>query len=467
MNSSLTRAWNILGIAALLASGLLAVLVSGAKMPGIKQLVDIEFIRWCLVVHVNLSTLVWFTALPMGLLYFATKSRNALSTRMSWIGFALSMVGALLLFSVPPQDGVRAILSNYIPILSHERYYWGLAIYLLGIVIGILSPKIFVDDAKLREKWPGLFEIRFGLIVGSAFLMLAAVALGLSFYHLSKIQMISEIRFFELGMWGGGHMIQHAAAVFTVCCWVIFLSRRHGRPILNRSSLFGIFAWMGLPIFLVPVILYFDVTSSEYREGFTFLMQWGIAPPILLFLVFALRRFSFRRSDLKNYEVMAFVMSALLLIMGFIFGGFIRGADMRVPGHYHASIGAVTLALMALGYSALASVEGRWVNRSVWWYGIGQAVFAGGMFMAGAFGMARKTYGSEHQFTHWGQSLGIGVMAIGGILALIGGILFAIAIVPHLGVTRSLRGQAGKAGNGLNLKFESEKKCLNIKGSHG
>ncbi|MBX3039075.1 MAG: hypothetical protein KF789_00035 [Bdellovibrionaceae bacterium] len=442
MNGSLAKAWVSLGVVALLASGLLAILVTGAKMPGVKHLADVEFIRWCLVVHVNLATLVWFTALPVGLLHLSTKVRGTFSTQLSWAGFLLALIGMLLLFSVPPQEGVRPILSNYIPVLSHPRYSIGIAVYLAGIALGLLSPKFFVDSFSIAKRWPGLLEIRFGLFVGSTFIGLAIVTLALAFKDLASVPLISEFRFFELGMWGGGHLIQHASAVFTVCAWVLFLSRRVDQPILSRSELFVVFGWIGLPIFFVPVILFFDVTGGDYRQGFTWLMQWGIAPPIVFFLGRALWRLSPRLSDLKNHEIVAFFLSASLLLMGFVFGAFIRGPDMRVPGHYHASIGAVTLAFMALGYLLLADrAESRWMLKSMWFYGVGQAVFAGGMFLAGSFGMPRKTYGAEHVFTHWGQGLGVAVMAIGGMGALIGGILFAVAIIPRLKSTAPLAGK--------------------------
>lgn len=453
MNGSLAKAWVSLGVISLLASGFLAILVTGAKMPGVKHLADVEFIRWCLVVHVNLATLVWFTALPVGVLHLSTRLRGAFSVQLSWTGFLLALVGVLLLFSVPPQEGVRPVLSNYIPVLSHERYILGIAVYLAGIAVGLLTPKFFVDAFPIAKKWPGLREIRFGLFVGSVFLLLAIVSLALSFKELGALPLVSEFRFFELGMWGGGHLIQHASAVFTVCAWILFLSRRLKRPVLDRSELFVVFAWLGLPIFFVPLLLFFDVTSAEYRQGFTSLMQWGIAPPVFFFLVRAWRRLSPRRSDLGNPEMVAFFLSALLLLMGFVFGAFIRGPDMRVPGHYHAGIGAVTLAFMALGHLALTGgTENRWLLRSMWSYGIGQTVFAGGMFLAGAFGMPRKTYGVEHALTHWGQGLGMGLMAVGGMGALLGGILFAIVIIPRLRSTP---------------KIEEGEPCPNLKNSLG
>ncbi len=174
--------------------------------------------------------------------------------------------------------------------------------------------------------------------------------------------------------------------------------------------------------------------TADYRQGFTMLMQWGIAPAILAFLFLSFRRLPKNFLNPKKYLVASFVCSAFLVVMGFVFGAFINGADMRVPGHYHASIGAVSLTLMATAFYLLSrdSSNSKWMLRSVWTYGIGQSLFASGMFVAGTFGMSRKTYGSEHTFEHLGQTVGFLIMAIGGFIALTGGLFFAIAIYPYL-----------------------------------
>lgn len=446
MNNSFARAWISLACGSFLLSGLLALVVTGAKMPGIKAHIhNVEIIRWCLVVHVNLATLVWFTALPVGLLYLAARTRG-FEGFMPKLGFLTSLAGILLMLSVPPSPETQNILANYIPVLTHPRYYYGIGAYLVGVVISILSPRVFIPTPLLgHSQWPGLDECRFGLMVGACYLLLAVITLATAFYGLRSVELMTTHRTFELGMWGGGHLIQHASVVFLICCWMLLLSHRAGSAILNRTELFGIFVWLGLPIFAVPILLFSDVTSSSYREGFTMLMQWGIAPPVILFLVVVSRRLRFSASILKDASSMAFFFSALLVLLGFVFGALIRGSDMRVPGHYHAGIGAVTLAFMATTFKALAGRKTRSMLLSVWCYGIGQTLFASGMFVAGSFGMPRKTYGGEHIFTHWGQTLGLGVMAVGGMIALCGGIFFASAIAPRLKLTEVYRGKTPEA----------------------
>lgn len=431
--------WIILASMCLLVSGFLSVIVTGAKASGIKELItNIDIIRWCLVIHVNLSSLVWFTALPVGVILL-TSERVATSLREK-VGLALSVMGILLMFSVPPQEGLGVVLSNYVPILAHSRYYWALILYVAGVAVSVctLEP-ILLSDNKSRIQ-NGLSEIGFGLAIGVMIFIVGLVTTFISFRELRGVEMISNLQFFEIGMWGGGHLLQHASAAFMVCCWSLLLTAECGRPLLSRDKLFGAFAWLSLPIFMAPFLLKYSVQAGEFRSGFSLLMQWGIFPAVLAFLYFVGKNLPVNFFKKSQYRVVALGWSTFLIILGFIFGALIQGPDMRVPGHYHASIGAVSLTFMATAFFFLSqnSADVKWMLRSAWTYGCGQSLFATGMFVAGTFGMSRKTYGSEHSFDHWGQTLGFSIMAGGGLIALLGGIFFAVAIYPYLKLGRRI-----------------------------
>ncbi len=107
-----------------------------------------------------------------------------------------------------------------------------------------------------------------------------------------------------------------------------------------------------------------------------------------------------------------------------------------VPAHYHASIGGVTAAFMTLSYVVLAalglSIDTPKLKRAASWqpvvYGVGQMVFAAGFAIAGAYGMSRKTYGAEQATRSLAESIGLGVMGIGGLIAVLGGVLFLVVV---------------------------------------
>src|SRR5690606_30542761 len=97
------------------------------------------------------------------------------------------------------------------------------------------------------------------------------------------------------------------------------------------------------------------------------------------------------RLDLRDDRFLGFATSAALTVVGFVLGAMIRGSTTMVPAHYHAAIGAVTAAFMAITYPLLAplgiGVLGPLQRRLARWqplvFGTGQLVFAVGFGLAG------------------------------------------------------------------------------------
>ena len=87
---ALARGWLWLGLAALIGSGLFSILLVLSRTPGINKLVPVaDLFHVSLVVHVDLSVLVWFMALA-GMLW----SLNGSSRRMGWGWAALALAAA-------------------------------------------------------------------------------------------------------------------------------------------------------------------------------------------------------------------------------------------------------------------------------------------------------------------------------------------------------------------------------------
>jgi heme/copper-type cytochrome/quinol oxidase subunit 1 len=131
-----------------------------------------------------------------------------------------------------------------------------------------------------------------------------------------------------------------------------------------------------------------------------------------------------------------FAVSAALTVLGFVLGAMIRGSNTMVPAHYHASIGGVTAAFMTLSYVMLhafgLTASTPKLRRIATWqpvvYGVGQMTFAVGFALAGAYGMSRKVYGAEQAARGLGESIGLAVMGTGGLIAVVGGVLFLVVV---------------------------------------
>ena len=84
-------------------------------------------------------------------------------------------------------------------------------------------------------------------------------------------------------------------------------------------------------------------------------------------------------------------------------------------------MGLAYLLLPRLGY---APVRGRLADLQPWIYGLGQLLHIGGLAVSGAMGIQRKTAGAAQGLDSLAAKTAMGVMGLGGLLAVIGGILF-------------------------------------------
>ena len=167
--------------------------------------------------------------------------------------------------------------------------------------------------------------------------------------------------------------------------------------------------------------------------------------PIGLAVLLALRQAPASSVDVARRPLRtALQASVLLFAAGGLIGVFIQGSNVRIPAHYHGCIVGVTLALMGLvyhllprlGYRAPAS---RWAAWQPALYGAGQLMHIVGLVWSGGYGVQRKVAGGEQMLRTTEQVAGMGLMGLGGLLAVAGGILFAVVILRCLWISSTSR----------------------------
>src|SRR5699024_384114 len=97
-----------------------------------------------------------------------------------------------------------------------------------------------------------------------------------------------------------------------------------------------------------------------------------------------------------------------------------------------ALMGVIYWLLPRLGYRAPA---GRLARMQPWLYGGGQLLHIIGLMWSGGYGVQRKVSGSDQVLRSTGEVAGMGLMGLGGLLAILGGLLFAIIVI------RSMKGR--------------------------
>ena len=419
--TGLARAWLWLGVMALIGSGLLAVLLVLSRTPGIQDVFPLkDLFRAALVVHVDLSVAVWFMAFA-AVIWSAVGGAGLVW--LGWSGFALAALGTALMSVSPFFPGAEPVLNNYIPVLRQPLFFASIWIFAIGLSLTVLRALITTWPQRLLAE-----PLRLGSFLGAvaAFLALAAF-----FWSWSMVPWIEEPNYFEVLFWGGGHSLQFQHALLMVVAW-LWIAEQLGRPSLaSPRAVSVLFLVAALPLLAVPAIyLLVPAGSLAHMELFAKLMLWGHPYMGPLILLGGLSLWGLRGVPADPARS-AFVASFSLFALGGVLGYMIHGVNVVIPAHYHGSTVGVTLAFMGLTYVLLPSLGfGRAVGRMAVWqpyvYGLGQLVHVLGLAWSGGYGVQRKVAGADQLLTTLPQKIGMGMMGLGGLIAVIGGLMFVL-----------------------------------------
>jgi cytochrome c oxidase subunit I len=438
---SLTQRALGLAIGSLLLAGCFSLLLIVGRTPVVSEWVsDPQFFKRCLVLHVDLALIVWFFSFAAAL--YSLLPGDRASNAAYRAGFATAVLGVLTMIAGTMVPRTAPVLANYVPVIDNPIYITGLALFFAGLLLCFVNERLFVQSREVSEHAPASVWIPFRVTPDVAVALKTTALAYLVAMTTFLISFVSTPRsletkaYYELVFWGGGHVLQVANVAAMLAVWLLLLSSLLKSAVLSPKTARVLFGLLLLPHLASPLLTINGTIAPLYRLGFTRLMQFGIAPVVVIILAICLRRlwkaWRIGAIDLRGPRFIGFAASAALTITGFLMGSAIRNSNTMIPAHYHASIGAVTVAFMAIAYVLLeplgfrpASVR---LQRLIPWqlslFGFGQVIFAIGFGFGGMHGLGRKAYGAEQHIRSLGELLGIGVMAVGGLIAVAGGLMF-------------------------------------------
>lgn len=437
--NELARGWLWLGLLALIGSGIFSVLIVLSRTPGINTLLPFaDFFHVSLVVHVDLSVLVWFVSLA-GLIWSLGNSGRFLT-----LGYAALYVCAAgtLVMTVSPFIATGApVMANYIPVLENPVFLSGLVTFGIGTLLLVVRSLLATQRGEARMQQAA---VHFGLDAAAVSVLIALAAFAASWALIPRAEMPSRT-YYELLFWSGGHTLQFAWTAFLLMAWLWLASASGGRVTMSpRIAIVMLFlAVAGVAATPLAFLLY-DVTTPLHRDLLTSAMQYVVALPVVpvglaaLMALFA----ATRPVEPSARPLRAALISSLLLFgVGGIFGFLIDGSNVKIPAHYHGSIVGVTLALMGLVYYLLPRMgygepSSRLGTIQAYTYGLGQLMHIAGLVWSGGYGVQRKVAGAEQVLRTKAEIAGMGFMGLGGLIAIIGGILFIIVVVQAMRASR-------------------------------
>lgn len=429
----LAAAWLKLAVLALLGSGVFSILLVLSRTPGVHELIPlVDFFHTALVVHVDLSVVIWFLAFAGVFWSINSRAQDVRVERLAW---ALTATGTAVIALSPFLGAGRPLLNNYVPVLQHPLFYLGGWLVIGGfLVLAVRSlftaaPGRAGDAAEVMRR--GIFY--------SVLVSLIALAALLASFILVPRDLEPE-RYFEFLFWGGGHVVQFTHTLLLLVAWLWLAQAAGLAPRLAPRKGVIFFLLAAAPAFGVPLIYLLDtVVSAVHQQGFTELMRWGglTVLPLASVVLWAMIRGVGRMPEDAGSAIAraALHASVLLFAAGGVIGFLIRGHNVVIPAHYHGSIVGVTLAFMGVAYLLLPRLGfdapmPRLARWQPFIYGGGQLMHIVGLAVSGGYGnIQRKTAGAAQGLNELPEIVGMGLMGLGGLVSIVGGILFLVVMI--------------------------------------
>ncbi len=427
----LAAGWLWLSFAALVGAGLFALLVVLARTPYVSDLFPtVDFFRSALVVHVDLSVLLWFFAFA-GVLWGSAAPPKWMP--MGWAALLLAVAGVLVVVVSPFVSTGGPLMNNYIPVLENRVFLTGLFLFGCGVFLLALRGLLTIPLTGFGVNREG-GVLCFGLYTAAIATIMALIAISWAYATIPFF--VRGLPYFEALFWGGGHVMQFAYTLLMLVGWVWLATECGAKLSFTPRVALLLFAFGVAPVLFTPVVyILYQTNTADNMEMFIKMMKVGgglAAVPIGLAVAHALGNRGY--PDTQVRPLFAHLLCSLVL---FAVGGgislLIRDSNTIITAHYHGTGGAVSLAFMGMALVLLPKLGFRTpeYKLALWMpyvYGVGQLLHIIGLLWSGGYGVQRKVAGADQDLHNFGQVAGMGLMGIGGLIAVVGGLMFLVVV---------------------------------------
>jgi cytochrome c oxidase subunit 1 len=468
----------VAAVLCLLAGGLLALVVTLTRWPAVR-LLPADMFYLALTAHGIDMLIFWIIFFEMAILYFCSSTllRCRLATpRMAWLGFALMVIGAVVTNVAVFQGGSSVMMTSYAPMPAAPHFYLGLILFAVGALIGCFVFLGTLVVARAEKTYEGSIPlVTFGALTACiiAIFTIASGAVILIPTFLWSVGYIHQIDalMYKTIWWAFGHSSQQINVSAHVAVWYAIAAIVFGAKPMSEKVSRGAFLLYILFLQLASAhhVLTDPGISSEWK---IFNTSYAMYLAVLASMVHGLTVPGSievaQRAKGLNRGLFEWIRKApwgnpvfsgmFISLIGFGFLGGISGVMMGteqlnliihntvyVPGHFHATVVVgTTLAFMALTYFLIPTLFRREMimpGLAKWQpylFGIGMSLFAVFMMGAGTLGVARRHWdmaftGAAMPYEYPGTAyLMMGLMAIAGLAAIVGGAIYLLITVGSL-----------------------------------
>jgi cytochrome c oxidase subunit I len=473
----LIRAHAIMATVMLLIGGIAAIGVLLTRWQTVHLLPADWFYR-ILTVH-GLTMLVFFILFfEMAVLYFAGPvllNSRVPAPKVGWIAFWLLVAGSGLTEVMMWMGKADVLLSSYVPLKAHPLYYLGIILFAVGALIVTIQFFASLVVAKRERTYRGSVPlVTYGAITAAIIAVItlghgAAIYVPTFLWSMGLMEVDPQI--YRLVWWALGHSSQQVNVAVMVSIWYLLSALTVGGVVLSEKISRSAFVLYVLFISMASAhhLLVDPGFSSAWKVMNTSYFMYmavlasmihGFTVPAGIELGQRLRGYTkgmfewLRKAPWGDPGFSSMIFS--IVVFGFVGGitGVTIGTEQiniiahntfRIPGHFHSTVVSGTaMAFMGATYYLIPLI----LRKRIRFYGmarvqpylfaLGMLIFSMSMTFAGSFGVPRRhwdiTFGDapfDVQFSPT-VDLMLGIMAVGGLLAAIGGgmyILVAVASV--------------------------------------
>ncbi len=419
--------WLILAVSSLAGAGIYSLPPVLFRGPYFKEILPVEAIfASSLVIHVNLSVLVWMLACGAMLWSQFYQEKYHLLYKSAFYAAAAGMLAMLL---SPLVGELNPLKNNYIPVLQNPFFFMGLALFGLGIALQL---QLTIISCYKKITNPNIF----GLYVAAIITAIAALCFVIAGLNAPEFNYANPTEFYEALFWGGGHILQASYTSLLVVVWFMLLEASGYKNPLKARFIYVLFV-INL-LFCLPAPFFYLAADSYALFAKHMRDTLGFVPVIAgLAVIYAV--LTGKRAQIpltaKNAALLPFLLFSIAL---FAYGGvlayMISGANVTIPAHYHGSIVGISIAFMGLVYHVMPQVgiavpSGIMARMQPFIYGIGQSMHITGLAVMGGYGALRKDAASSQNID---TILGKALFFSGGSFAILGGLLFVVLAIKSL-----------------------------------
>jgi cytochrome c oxidase subunit 1 len=465
-------------VVALLVGGLLAIGVVLTRWPAVHWLAADTFYM-VLTAHGIDMLIFWIIFFEVAVLYFASSTllRCRIATpKIAWAAFALMVIGAVVNNVSVFQGGSSVMMTSYVPMMAHWSFYLGLILFAVGALIACFVFFGTLVVAKREKTYEGSVPlVTFGAITAAiiAVFTISSGAIILIPTFLMAIGVISEVDplIYRTIWWAFGHSSQQINVAAHISIWYAVAAIAFGaKPMSERVSrgaflLYILFLQLASAHHLLAdpgISTEWKVVNTSYFMYFAVLASMIHALSIPGAMEVAQRArgydkglFEWLRKAPWGNPVFSGVFISLV---GFGFLGGITGVMMGteqlnllihntiyVPGHFHATVViGTTLTFMSMTYFLIPVLFRReMINPGLakiqpYLFGFAMYFFCLVMMGAGTLGVSRRHWdmafsGAALAYEWPGAAyLMMGLVGIGGIVAIAGGAIYIYITVGSL-----------------------------------